>query len=361
MRVAGDLAVDIVVNNYNYARFLPAAIDSALAQSHPLVNVIAVDDGSTDDSRRLLRTYEDRVAVVLKENGGQASALNAGMELCRGDVVMFLDADDVLHRDAAAAVAAAFAADPELAKVQFRMEVIDAEGRSTGILKPAAHLPLPSGDVRAAELAYPYDLVWMSTSANAFRRERLRRIFPIPESDFRICADWYLVHLASLLGRVLSLQEVNGGYRMHGANSYEPQAAELDLDHIRATIGFSRVTSRELLRLAGELGQEHPRRILSLADLANRMISLRLDPARHPIAADGRGRILAEAVRATRRRANASAAMKLMFVAWFTAMSVAPRPLARKLAIAFLFPERRASLNPLLGGMQRSDGEGRTR
>ncbi len=97
-----DLAVDIVVNNYNYARYLPEAIESALAQTHQRVRMIIVDDGSSDGSRELLGSYEDRATVVLKENGGQASALNAGMERCESDVVIFLDADDLLHREAAA-------------------------------------------------------------------------------------------------------------------------------------------------------------------------------------------------------------------------------------------------------------------
>ena len=164
--------------------------------------------------------------------------------------------------------------------------MIDAEGRPTGVLKPAEHLPMPSGDVRADELASPYDLVWMATSANAFRTAALRRIMPIPEDAFRTCADWYLVHLTALVGPVVSLDAVGGSYRVHGANNYEPQAAELDLHHLRETIRFSPSTSAKLLELAGELGLPHPARILSLADLANRMISLRLEPARHPFAGD---------------------------------------------------------------------------
>src|SRR3954447_15747865 len=142
------VAVDIVVNNYNYDRFLAAAVESALAQTHPRTAVIVVDDGSSDDSRQVLAGFEERVSLVLKENGGQSSALNAGLRLCEGDVVLFLDSDDVLHPDAAAAVAAAVAAEPPVAKVQFRMEVIDAEGRPTGEIKPPLHLPLPQGDLR---------------------------------------------------------------------------------------------------------------------------------------------------------------------------------------------------------------------
>ena len=352
MRGGEDLAVDIVINNYNYDRFLPAAIASARAQTHPRVKVTVVDDGSNDDSRRLLAEQGDDVAVILKQNGGQASALNVGMASCEGDVVMFLDADDVLDPDAAAAVAAAFAADPALVKVQFRMDVIDAEGRATGARKPAEHLPLPNGDVRADELASPYDLVWMSTSANSFRSAAVRRIFPIPEQPFRLCADWYLVHLAALLGPVASLPRSYGSYRMHGDNGYEPQSPELDLEHLRQTIGFAASTSESLLATAAELELPRPAQILSLADLANRMISHRLDPERHPLPADRSAGLLRDAVRAARRRRNVSAAMKAIFVAWFVAMAVAPRPLARRLAVLFLFPQQRSGLNRLLGRLQ---------
>ena len=59
--------------------------------------MIVVDDGSTDGSQAVMQGYEDRVTLVMKENGGQASAFNAGVERCEGDVVIFLDADDILN------------------------------------------------------------------------------------------------------------------------------------------------------------------------------------------------------------------------------------------------------------------------
>ncbi len=356
---APGLAVDIVINNYNYGRFLANAIESARRQTHEKVEVVVVDDGSTDDSREVLRGYEGRVSVVLKENGGQASALNAGMERCAGDIVLFLDADDTLHPEAAARVAAAFAADETIAKVQFRMEVIDAEGRPTGTLKPPPHLPMPAGDLREPELAYPFDLAWLPTSANAFREEAIRRILPIPESAYPVCgADWYLIHLATLLGTVVSLEQVSGAYRVHGANSYEPETPTLQLDHVRETIEYARETSIALLRLAERLELPRPDRILSLADLANRLVSLRLEPDLHPIPDDRCRSLVTDAVRAARRRSNVSVAMRLAFVAWFVAMAVSPRPLAHRFAELFLFPQRRNSLNRLLGRLQRPSRNG---
>ena len=96
------LLASVIVNNYNYGKFLPQAIDSALEQTYPRVEVIVVDDGSTDDSREIISRYDSRIRSVLKSNGGQASALNAGFTASHGDVVLFLDADDFLYPSAVA-------------------------------------------------------------------------------------------------------------------------------------------------------------------------------------------------------------------------------------------------------------------
>lgn len=343
------LTIDIVISNHDYGAFVTDAVESACGQSLRGVNVVVVDDGSTDDSRKRLAAYEDRVELVLQENGGQASALNAGLERCRGDAVIFLDADDVLKPDAAARVAAAFAADREVAKVQFRMDVIDAEGSQTGEVKPAPHLPLPSGDLRRAELAFPFDLAWLPTSGNAFRTEPLRTILPIPEREYPICgADWYLVHLMTLLGPVVSLEEVCASYRVHGRNRYQPPEARLDLRHVRETIAYAGVTARALANLADELGQERPERILSVSDLGNRLLSRKLEPALHPVRDDTVWRLVADGFRATSRRFDVSWPMRILFAAWFVAVTASPRPLARRIGELFLFPERRTSFNRLL-------------
>ena len=346
------LAVDVVVNNFNYARFLGAAVDSALAQTHPAVRVIVVDDGSTDDSPELIRSYGNRIVPVLKENGGQASALNAGFARCAADVVVFLDSDDVLAPDAAALVAEAFGARPGIAKVQYRMEIIDEEGRASGVVKPAPHLPMPTGDVRLAELRFPFDLTWLATSGNAFSAAVLRRIFPIPENDFARCPDWYLVHLAPLFGEVVSLDAVGAFYRIHGANRYEPSAPALDLEHVRETIRYSAVTRRALVRAAAELGlRDGGDEPLAVADVANRLVSLRLAPEHHPVGADSRLALAAAGLRASAGRFDVRWQMKALYAAWFLAAAAAPRPLVRRLAEVFLFPERRRTANRLLGAL----------
>jgi len=347
---AAEIAVDVVITNYNYAAFLGDAVESALAQTHSALRVIVVDDGSTDDSRERLRAYDGRVESVLKENGGQPSAFNAGMERVRGDVVIFLDADDLLRPQAAAIAAAAFAADPDLVKVQFRIAVVDGAGRPTGATKPPAHLHAPSGDLRRAELAFPFDLPWLPTSGNAFGARALRRIFPIPE---RPGADLYPMYLTPLLGTVAALDEVGAEYRVHGRNAYEPEEPRLDLGHIRQVIAYTRHTTEALEELADELGLERPEPILSQSDLAHRLISLKLEPDLHPVPSDTVSGLVADAFRAAGRRFDVSAAMKVIFVSWFLAVAVAPRPVARWLAELFRFPERRQPFNRLLGRMHK--------
>lgn len=346
-----DLAVDIVINNYNYGRFLRQAIDSALAQTHEQVKVIVVDDGSTDGSREILRSYDGRIDVVLKDNGGQASALNMGFGRSDGDIVIFLDSDDELRPEAAALVAAAFAADPDVAKVQYRMEVIDAESRPSGVIKPSGHLPVPAGDVREAELTFPFDLAWLATSANAFRSEGLQQILPIPEVEFAGCADWYLVHLTTLLGLVVSLEEIGGYYRVHGENRYELQTPTLDLRHVRQAVTYSAVTTRAIEQFAAKRGLRLPYpRILSISALSNRLISLRLEPELHPIAGDTPTQLMFDGARAALRRFDVSWPMKLLYIAWFIATAVAPRPVVKHLGEYMMFPQRREGLNRVLGG-----------
>src|SRR5690349_12954188 len=124
---AGALQITIVVVSYNYAEYLVEAVESALAQTYSGTEVVVVDDGSTDTSREILRAFGNRIRLVLKDNGGETSAVNAGFYASRGDIVMFLDSDDVLDPGAAEAVAAAW--HPNAAKVQFRLVEIDSRGR----------------------------------------------------------------------------------------------------------------------------------------------------------------------------------------------------------------------------------------
>jgi glycosyltransferase involved in cell wall biosynthesis len=346
--------VDIVIDNHNYARFLGRAIDSALAQTHPEVRVIVVDDGSTDDSRAVIARYGARVTAVLKPNGGQGSAINAGFAHGAGDVVIFLDSDDELLPQAAARAAAAFAADPSLVVVQYRMEVIDEHGRPTGEIQPGRGAQEPAGDLRAVHVRYPFDLAWGGMSCRAFARRALAEILPMPEPDFVTLADVYLRCLVPLYGPVHSLPHVLARYRRHGANSYARTTTALDLGVVRQNVLYGARVRPHIARHARRRGIERPRGpMLSVADLGHRMVSLKLAPAEHPIASDRVWRLALAGAVAPWRRHDLRWPVKLAFAAWFLVIGLSPRPLARPLAEAFAVPVLRDRIAPLLAALRR--------
>src|SRR5438045_1296314 len=138
----------IIISSYNYARFLGECIDSALAQTWPNVEVIVVDDGSTDESRQILDSYGDRIRTIFKTNGGQASAANAGFAAASGDVIILLDADDLLLPEALTNIVPQFDADERISHVHAPMWEIDAVGNRNGRQFPRQ--ALPHGDLRDA-------------------------------------------------------------------------------------------------------------------------------------------------------------------------------------------------------------------
>lgn len=92
--------VSVVIPCHNAARWLPETLASALGQTWPHQEIILVDDGSTDDSLSVARSYECRgVTILTQSNRGAAAARNAGLRAARGDFLQFLDADDVLAPD----------------------------------------------------------------------------------------------------------------------------------------------------------------------------------------------------------------------------------------------------------------------
>ena len=137
------ILVSIIINNYNYERFLAEAIDSALNQTYQNLEVIVVDDGSTDNSRQIIKGYGDRIISILQANGKQAAAFNSGFARSKGDIIIFLDSDDYLFPQAVAEIIAIWQSD--LAKVHYRLNVVDGVGESLGYSSPQGTEPLCSG------------------------------------------------------------------------------------------------------------------------------------------------------------------------------------------------------------------------
>ena len=130
LTVQRSKTVSVIIPAYNYARYIAEAIDSALAQTHAPLEVIVVDDESTDDTPRVLAAYGDRIRAIRQRNGGAGAARNTGIAAARGEYVAFLDADDVWLPRKLELQLQRFEADPGLGLVHCAAEVIDAQGRT---------------------------------------------------------------------------------------------------------------------------------------------------------------------------------------------------------------------------------------
>jgi glycosyltransferase involved in cell wall biosynthesis len=123
--------VSVVVPNYNCGRFIADALESVLAQTYPAVEIIVVDDGSSDDSAEVLARYEERIRILRQPNQGVSAARNYGIRESRGELIAFLDADDLWDREKLAKQLPLFAA-ADVGLVHCAVEYIDEGGRPLG-------------------------------------------------------------------------------------------------------------------------------------------------------------------------------------------------------------------------------------
>jgi glycosyltransferase involved in cell wall biosynthesis len=236
--------VSILINNYNYGHFVGEAIDSALEQSYPSVEVVVTDDGSTDDSRAVIEGYGNRVKTVFKANGGQASAFNAGFAACSGDPICLLDADDRFRVDKAEQLVTIFETHPDVGWCFHRVE------RHRGDTDESERGSRQRGSGRR-DLRRWLRLGWMPfapppTSGLCFRRSLLDRILPMPELSGITVSDNYLKVVAAALAPGFFLDEPLTTMLVHGGN----------LSH--AEIEQARLQSYRFVALAQHLRQAHP-------------------------------------------------------------------------------------------------------
>jgi glycosyltransferase involved in cell wall biosynthesis len=217
--------VSILINNYNYGHFLQAAIASALEQSYQPIEVIVVDDGSTDNSQEIIASFGDRIKAILKENGGQASAFNQGFASSQGDIICFLDSDDLFQPEKVAAIVHDFQQDQEIGWHFHHLELF-GEAIATNSAVTDINDPNLSGIynlmpyMRKGKLAncLPFDLS-IATSAMSFQRSLLEKILPMNQ-NIRITSDDYIKYAALGISKgFISLQPL-AKQRIHGNNAY---------------------------------------------------------------------------------------------------------------------------------------------
>ena len=331
--------VSIIIDNFNYARFIRAAIDSALGQTYAPIEVIVVDDGSSDNSRDVISNYGNRVSAIFKPNGGHGSAFNAGFRASHGSIVMFLDSDDALLTNAVEEVVRAWR--PETAKAQFVLAQVDAEGRALGAIVPFSPRQMMDGDIRASILeAGGY--VGVPTSGNAFARAVLDRIMPLPESQWRQAADTSLEIIAPFLGDVVSIRKTLGCYRVHEAN-HGMLGEELDSRKLRVKIVIDLQREWALREFASRSGFTIPRDWAARepAHLKYRLASLRVDQAHHPLMDDRPASLMRMGLKSTWRNAGYNLKSKIFHTFWFSLAALLPQAAAVKVVRIGLLPRRR--------------------
>lgn len=219
-READEPLVSVLIVNYNYETFLATAIESVLSQTYDRFEIVVCDDGSTDGSVPLIRSYmkehTDVVRGVFKENGGVASALNAAFQAAEGDIICFLDADDFFARNKLERVVRTFLEDPSVGLVVNRLIKFSAEEETTGLIPQFGRLD--RGWIRDQLLHSGGHWSFAPTSGISLRRDCAVQVFPIPEDQFRSEADSYIFTQAPMGWKVAALDEPLSHYRLHSSN-----------------------------------------------------------------------------------------------------------------------------------------------
>jgi alpha-1,6-rhamnosyltransferase len=220
-------AVSVLVDTYNHERFIEEALVSVVEQDFPAsdMEILVVDDGSTDRTPEIVRKFGPRVRLLRKSNGGQASAFNCGIPETQGEIVAFLDGDDWWARNKLSRVADALAADPEAGIVGHGIIIVHRDGsKQTEVLREGFRFQ--ANTVEGAKL-FRRRGSFLGTSRMTIRRELLQRIGSVPDA-IRVQADEYLFTLASALAGARILEDALTFYRLHDSNAFQTERFDLE-------------------------------------------------------------------------------------------------------------------------------------
>ncbi len=326
------MLVSIILNNYNYDAYLSQAIDSALGQTYDNVELIVVDDGSTDNSKEIIIGYGDRVHAIFKENGGQVSAVNMGWEASKGEVIIFLDSDDVLFPETVEECVKSFDRG-DYSGVYYLLEKVD------GNLKPIGGV-LPSYGYKKTPPLEDIKLwgyyICPPTSGQAFRRKFLERVMPAPKSiveyGYELAPDGYLSMLCGISENIFFINKALGYYRVHGNNKssagnyfskYKIRRLFM-LDYIREEYGIAHAKKHNI-ELKKDLSVYHPT-VLKL-----RFMAFRLYPDGHPIEKDTRLNLLTRGLKGVFIFPYLTFKKRIVIFIGIIALAIAPKFIIRHL------------------------------
>ena len=247
--------VSVVMPAYNHERYVGAALDSVLAQTHSNLEIVVVDDGSSDSTGALLDDYASRcvthpLTVVHQANAGAHEAINHGLALARGEIIALMNSDDLYAPRRIERMLAAL--ERRGAGLAFSDTVfIDDEGAEVELTDPyVKQLRKSIAEAsRAPDLVYVliYNNVAISTGNFVFRRELPERIGGF--CAMRVCHDWDFLLAASGEAPLAFVDEPLYRYRLHGTNTFASSRvlAAFELEQI-LTRFFARLESHPIAR-----------------------------------------------------------------------------------------------------------------
>lgn len=346
---ATPVRVSIAISSYNYERFVRETIDSALAQTHPNVEVIVVDDGSTDGSWNIIESYGARITAVRSVNRGQGSAYNIGFERSSGQWVLFLDSDDMLHPDTIERCLAAAQDDTSI--VAFRLRLIDADSRPLGNEMPYT---MHSGDVtpvirRFGTYAGP------PSCGNFYRRSAIAPYFPVPAERWRGSVDTVPFIVGAFHGQVVSLPQALASYRLHRSSSARMGLMGNMSTTMTEELRMQQLRQREVLELLRERsGIDIRGPFLPLPwNVRARALAWRLEPDRPPVdGPESAARLIRDQWRSVRAWPGYGLAEQWLQCVWTAAVALLPRPLLAPLARSNASSGLRANLRRLFARTQ---------
>jgi glycosyltransferase involved in cell wall biosynthesis len=217
-----NILVSVIINNYNYSRFLKEAIESILSQSYQMFEIIVVDDGSTDNSIELLTEHysiHKKIFTIAKTNAGQLSCFNVGVKAAKGEIIFFLDSDDTYKSTYLEEIVNIYQKNP---KFDFVFCSLEEFGNSNNMQTYKNAKEDIDFGITFLDILVLKSWIGMQTSAISVKKEVLEKFLPIPYlSDWITRADDCIVWGASLAGaRKYYLAKPLVNYRIHGNNAY---------------------------------------------------------------------------------------------------------------------------------------------
>jgi glycosyltransferase involved in cell wall biosynthesis len=219
-------AVSIVVPAYNHAAYLDQAIGSVLAQTGPQVELIVLDDGSTDATRSVLEKYAGRFYWESQANMGQAATLNKGWTMARGEILGYLSADDYLRPEAVRRAVDSLAANPDVVLAYPDFELVDSQSKTIDV-------------VRTPDFDYA-DMVLKAVcppGPGAFFRRQAYRAAGGWNAALRRIPDFEFWLRLGLTGPFRRIPQVLACYRVHGASQSFSAVDKAGADEIIGAIG----------------------------------------------------------------------------------------------------------------------------